>query len=597
MDDHLFDEWKKALEDFKSSVAKDLDEIRSHKEALLKVKAEMDSAAAGGYYLRDDSRIVISAPEIIIGDVDRDGTLRPGSVATVILRGRELGLEGVGAAGSVRTRAASIRQTAVDPGIDGQEAVVGSISEVVSQAGSIVLDANASKGAFSRSPQPGGEGGVRIHADGNLTVEASVSSELQKEELERRLKNLESLKTQAEKEVDGGIKAFDAMAGSIKSVCDYEGDVLQDVMDVRANMSQLFEMEEQMQGMSEALYRSYESCARALSRLAEINRQISCLKNEQSTLKTGDDYKKSLTGASVSIIGERVDLVSRDGDGNLRDNEGAGVGILASDISVEAVDARSALQKNGRMRVNAKTVEISTLSASDLKYNDQSELESATYTAVGDVRVLSKNVSIESIDQEIRDGKLQEKALAVDGRFSLRAEKMDLTATDTEGKATGSLSLNAKALAMRSMDVDKEKRSDKELSPGSTMVLVSEKMYLGAKSDDVKSKLVQAKSEEIGLFADKTLEAQQEEKAVLQLSGGKTALSGSENAVYGKTTVHGATEIKDALKAPKASIEHVEAKTSFKSQNISDGIPVPVPAPPAHFSGKLKAENAPQSEQ
>ena len=594
--DNLFDEWKKTLEDFKSSVAKDLDEIRRHKEALQQVKAEMGGAAGSGYYLRDDHRIVISAPEIIIGDVDPDGTLRPDGLARVILRGREVDLDGVGAAGSVRTRAASIRQTAADPGIDGQEAVVGPISEVVSQAGSIVLEANASKGAFSRTPLSSGDGGVRIHADADLTVEASVSSQLQKEALERRLKSLETLKAQAEKDVDGDIKAFDAMASSIKSVYEYEDDVLQDVMDVRANMSQLAEMEEKMQGMSEALYRSYESCARALSRLAEINRQISCLKNEKSALKTGDDYKKALTGASVSIIGERVDLVSRDGDGNLRDNEGAGVGILANDISVEAVDAHRALQKEGQVRVNAKTVEISTLSASDLQYNDRHELESASYTALGDVRVLSKNISVESVDQEIQDGKLQEKALAAEGRFSVRAENMDLSATDTEGKATGSLSLNAKAVAMRSMDVDKEKRSDKELAAGSSMVLVSEKMYLGAKSDKLKSKRVQTQSEEIGLFADKTLEAQQE-KAVLQLSGGKMALSGSENAVYGKTEVHGATEIKDAFKAPKATIDHVEAKTSFKSQNISDGIPVPVPAPPASFNAKLKAEDAPQSQQ
>ena len=592
--DYFFDEWKKALEDFRSSVSKDLDEIRRHKEEIRQVKAEICSAKNSGYFLRDDNRIVISAPEIIIGDVDRDGTLLGNGPAHVVLRGHQVDLDGVGGAGSVRTRAASIRQTAADPGIDGQEAVVGPISEVVSQAGNIVLDANATKGVFSRSPQPAGDGGVRIHADGHLSVEASVSSQRQKDLLERRLKSLEDQKTRAEKEVEGGIKSFDAMAETIKKVCDYDGDALSDVMDVRANIARLAEIEEKMQGMSDALYRSYESCALALSRLAEINRQISCLKNEESAVKTGDEFKQKLTGSSLSIVGERVDIISKDGDGNIRDNAGAGLGILANDIRVEAVDAKGALQKDGRMTINAKTVDISTLSAGDLKYDDKNELQSATYTAQGDVLVRSKNIKFETVDQELKDKKLEEKALAEGGSFSVRAEKMDFSATDTEGKATGSLAFNAKAVSMRSMDVEKEKRTDDKLSAGSTMVLVSEKMYIGAKSDDVKSKLVQAESEEIGLFADKTLEAQQE-KAVLQLSGGKTALSGSENQVYGKTVINGKTDVKDEFKAPKATIEHVDAKTSFKSQNISDGIPVPPPPCTASFSAKLKAEKAPES--
>ena len=594
--DYFFDEWKKTLEDFRSGVSKDLDEIRRHKEEIRQVKEAICSAVNSGYFLRDEHRIVLSAPEIIIGDVDRDGMLHEGGASHVILRGNLVDLDGVGGAGSVRTRAASIRQTAADPGIDGQEAVVGSISEVVSQAGNIVLDSCATKGVFSRSPQPAGDGGVRIHADGELTVEASVSNKRQKEILDRRLKSLETLKSQAEEDVEGGIKSFDEMAASIKSVCDYEETSLSDVMDVRASIRELDEMEDRMKGMSDALYRSYSSCARALSRLAEINRQIACLKHEQEALKTGDDYKKNLTGASVSIVGERVDILSRDGDGNLRDNEGAGLGIQANDIKVEAVDAKGALQKEGRLFVNAQTVEVSTQNAQELKYNDRRELEGATYSAEGDFVVRSKNVSFELLDQEIKDSQLQEKALAKDGSFRVRAQKMDFSATDTEGKATGSLDLNAKAVAIRSADVEKEKRTDNALSSGSTLVLVSEKMYLGAESQDIKSKRVQAVSEEIGLFADKTLEAQQE-KAVLQLSGGKTALSGSGNEVYGKTTLNAATEVKDQFKAPKAVIEHVEAKTSFKSPDISDGIPVPPPPSMASFSAKLKAEDAPKQEE
>jgi hypothetical protein len=190
---------------------------------------------------------------------------------------------------------------------------------------------------------------------------------------------------------------------------------------------------------------------------------------------------------------------------------------------------------------------------------------------------------------------MQEKALTKEGSLKIRAEKMDLSATDTEGKATGSLAMNAKAVSLRSMDVEKEKRTDDKLAAGSTMVLVSEKMYLGAKSKDVKSKKVQAVSEEMGLFADKTLETQQGDgKATLQLADGKAALGGSETQVYGKTTINAATEVKAELKVPKATIDNVEAKSSFKSPNISDGIAVPGAPSSASLSAKLKTEDAPK---
>ena len=141
--------------------------------------------------------------------------------------------------------------------------------------------------------------------------------------------------------------------------------------------------------------------------------------------------------------------------------------------------------------------------------------------------------------------------------------------------------------------------TDKEgkVAAGSTMTLVSEKMYVGAKSKDVKSKKLQAVSEEMGLFADKTFEAQQGDgKAVVQLDGGNAAVGGSKTDVFGATTINGKTEVKDELKAPKATIDNIEAKSSFKSPNISDGMAVPGAAGGGSLSAKLKAEDAPKSE-
>ena len=62
---------------------------------------------------------------------------------------------------------------------------------------------------------------------------------------------------------------------------------------------------------------------------------------------------------------------------------------------------------------------------------------------------------------------------------------------------------------------------------------------------------------------------------------------------YGKTTINKDTEVKGEIKAPKATIDNLEAKSSFKSQNISDGVAAGGGGG-GSVSAKLKAEDAPK---
>ena len=118
MADYIFDSWKQLMTDFRQSVQKDLEEIHTQKQAVQQMKAEIFSRMDSGRYYRDPERIVISAPEIVIGNVDYSGDLIDGG-GKVIVKGNNLSLEGVGSEGQVVTRAPRIRQTAVNPGIDG----------------------------------------------------------------------------------------------------------------------------------------------------------------------------------------------------------------------------------------------------------------------------------------------------------------------------------------------------------------------------------------------------------------------------------------------------------------------------------------------
>jgi len=354
-------------------------------------------------------------------------------------------------------------------------------------------------------------------------------------------------------------------------------------------------------------------------------------------------------------VAERISVATADGDGNLHTNPGAGISvrtprmglnmhddqgalvkdgyfsvsakditfntvnpkdqgkewpmegkvkIQSKDINLEAIDYKmndknqlweKELTKEGKITMSAKTVEVSTANPKGIERDEKGKLIKGEYQGEGDVIIRSKTVTVESLDYEVKDGKLSTKALTKDGKLGIRTEKTTVIAADTEGKATGSINLNAKAVNVKSMDVDKEKLTDSKLAAGSTMTLVSEKMYVGAKSKDVKSKKVQTVSEEIGAFADKTLEMQQGEgKAAVQLDGGNAAVGGSKTQVYGETTINGKTEVKDELKAPKVVGDSVEAKSAFKSKNISDGMAMGGASGGGKLSTKLKNEDAPK---
>ena len=249
--------------------------------------------------------------------------------------------------------------------------------------------------------------------------------------------------------------------------------------------------------------------------------------------------------------------------------------LKSKNITIESTDYEVADKKlkekqmtaDSKIRLRAKTIEVSTEGSANVEVDDEGKLTKASYTAEGDIIVRSKTLTVASSDNDLENGETKEKALTAGGSIAIRAEKLDLAATDTEGKATGSVSINAKEVAVKSMDTDKDSHDDKELAAGSTMFIVSETMTVGAKSKDIKSKKVEAMSEEISIAADKTLETNQGDgKAVAKLADGNATLEAS------KAEIGCDTEVKGEVKAPKGTIDKIQASTSFKSPNITDGM-------------------------
>lgn len=590
--DYIFKDWQDKLLEFESSVKKDLVEIRKCKAEMQQMKLDIASLKKGRF-ISDNERLILSAPEIIIGYVDEGGLLKEGSASHVIVRGTQVDVHGIGEGGQVDMRAPSIRQIAEDPGSDGHERVVYPRSEVVSQARNITLQSNDAEGLFSDFPGSTGGSGILIHADKHVKIEASVSSERKEKQLSKLVSQLKERSQELEKQTTKHKLSFGLMITDMEKLLAKRSLLVVDDQLVRSSFDAIEDLNGQIEQMSLSLTEEVRSYADVLSLLAETSRQLKCLDEEKGKIKKGDAYKKNYTGAHVSIDGEYISLTSVDGDGNLRDNKDSGIALKANAVSVAALEADGSLKKEGKFSINTKTVEITTADNKDMKYDEKSgEITTAKHPTEGDVLIRSKNITLESTDYEVADKELKEKALTQGGKISIRAEKALLSATDTEGKAAGTISLNAKDVSLKAMDTDKESHEDKEPAQGGKVQLLAENMLLGEKD---KSKQLQMVSEAIGLAADKTLKAVQgDNKAVVELSGENASVTASEVSVKAKTAIEGDTqikgetkikgdtevdgstkvsgdsEVKGEVKASKGTFDKLEAKMSFKSMNIQD---------------------------
>ena len=582
-----FKYWQEALDDFQKNVEKDLDEIRRYKSEVQQMKIDLIDHLEKGRYVRDDQRVIISAPEIIIGNVDKSGTLC-GSNSRIILRGTNISLDGVGAGasgvGSIVSRAASIRQIAVDPGMDGQENVAKGISEIVSQARNVIIRSEKqANDVFPTYGLSGTDGGITLSTDGQISLNATLPCETLKERLEQEETALTTQTNDLKKEASQAKSEVSSLISQIDKLFDQDLMNLDETM-TRTNYMDIEELHEEIRNISGTIYTSMTRYFNVLSRLAEANRQLNSIKEQKEAAgQLQSSFKEKSTDTFISLRSENISLTSTDGDGNLRTNDGAGIGLAGKEISLTSYGNDGALIKDSGIYMGSQDVEINTA-------NPKIADKNTDLPAEGSVRVVSKAIQVEAVDYETKDDKTEEKSLTKEGTFTLRAEKINLNATDTECKATGTIAANAKTVEVKAMDVDKEKRTDKELAAGSSLLLLAEKVYAGARDKKTRSKSVQVASDKVGLFGDTTVELQQDGKAILQLSGGDAALSGSKTTLYGEMTSQGKSTFKSDVTAGTVEMKNLKVDSSFKTPYTTEGISVPGAPSTAKLSAKLSEE-------
>ena len=623
--DTVFSDWKQALQDLQNCVEKDLDEIRKQKAEVQQIKIDILNQLAEGKYFRDDKRIVISAPEIIIGDVDKSGTLW-GDGGAVVVRGGHVDIEGTGKTGNVNTRAPFISQIAVDPGPDGIEEVVYPHSQIVNQARNIVLQSNNSNDYFSQPPVSGGAG-VRIHADDSIEISATQSVEERGNVISDELSMLQSAKSDLNTEASNKMKQVNSIISDVEDILSSSDDMTGDEFDMRSNLVDLVDLQNQYDTLIPALYNAVTNCIDTLSRLAETNRRITALEAEQDEVNDAkSDFTDKSTGARLTVNAEQMIFSSVDGDGNIRTNDESAIRMQACNLSVNTLKEDGTLIEDSGVSFRTGSLSISTANT------EMTDETNGSITTGGSVWINTKDFGVSAVDFDIKDGALEVKDQTAEssiymraentvltsqdkdgnttgkfsvnvtdtkfsstdadknttGTFNVQAEKMALSSTDKDknatgqftlvtelasvaaidkdGKAMGQISLDAKDVYVKATDVDAEKLTDKNMAEGSSLMLLAEKMYIGRSDQDNLAKELQVSAEKTGIYGKTTAEVQQgEAKAVVQLDG------------------------------TKATADNLEAKKSFKSKNISDGMAVPGASSSASLSAKLKEADAPKA--
>ena len=498
---------------------------------------------------------------------------------------------------------------------------------------------------------------MRIHADETIEISATRSVEKLDSIISDRLSALNSVKSDLTSEASKKMSQVNDVISDIQDIFDAEADLNGGLMDVRTNIVDLIDLQNQYEGMIPALYGAVQNCIDTLSRLAETNRRITALEAEQDRISNAKtDFTDKTTGSSLTVEAEQMFFSSVDGDGNIRTNDESAIRLRARHLVADTLNADGTLIDDSNISLASGTIALSTTNT------EMTDETTGSITSGGSVAIMTKDFSVAAVDYDITEDGLEEKDQAAEssitfraeniamasidkegnstgtfsvnaadtmfssadkdknttgtfgvqvnnmalssydkdknatGQFTLVTELASVAAIDKDGKAKGQISLDAKDIYVKATDVDAAKLTDQNMAAGSSLTLLAEKMYVGRMDTDNQAKELTLSSEETGVYGKTTAEMQQgEAKAVVQLTGGNVAVSGSKAEFYGDNTVNGKTTFKGEITAPKAAIDSLQAKSEFKSPNIKDGMPAAPAAGGGSLSAKLKEADAPKA--
>ena len=557
--------WEERLNNFKQALDKELQEIQQCKAELAEIQKEVQESLSGIRYVREEGRLVLSAPEIVIGDVDPLGVLGP-RYSKVIIRGNEVKVEGTS---RILNRAPEIHSLAEHPGRDGQESTLPYHSEIVQVARNVLVNGVSDAEVINPNRDMVSRPGVAITSRGSIDVNASVSCEYETQQLDQAIQALKNQKSQTDKQIADIEKEVKAASMELDLLLKLPDVNVSDTL-VRVNYLDISELHEEY---NQKVKRMCEKCMAyysALATQADTNLRIAALEKQKETVEGRKaNFEEQTTGSSIYLQSERIRLDTRDGDYHTRTNPEAGFFVNSSHISLTSYMDDWKTIEESYLYVGTQKATIST---QNYNYSDPQKGEGEVVTE-GEVNILSKTVRVQAVDADLKEFEPTEKALTPESQLTVRMEQTQVQATDTEGKATGLIDMNAKNLRLKSMDVDKESGEEKELSQGSQLQLLAESMFIGSTEDKQQTLLAQVAADRLKLFAKTENEWQlDEDKGLLRLKEGTATFSSKGLEFWGKTTFNDQAQF-TVVQVGDVKVDNIDVSKSSKTPHTSDGMP------------------------
>ena len=568
------------MQKYQASIDKELDEMRRCKAEMQQLKRDITNQYSAGYYKRDNQRIVISAPEIVIGNVLKDGTLIPNEPSTVIIRSNTIRQEGVATAygrGSIINKAPQIKNICVDTGLDGCENVVNDDSRFTVQAQGIALKSEKADGTFVDVPSAE-NGGISLQADEHITVSALAPLAYRKGQIVDAIEIQEQSKTQYEKAANNKLTQIQSCTKTLNQlytegtkIFNAQPNGQKEAFKAAPKMVDLDELNKMIKMKQSSLCQLIKEFQENTSKAAEASRQIKSLNAEKTKIEATQEKVKNHenTNAAIDIFAENTCIQSIDANYEICKSDGAGLDITAKNVGIGAIDHRKGLIYDSNFSVNTHHVKLST---ANKKFNgDTLELP-----AEGDVKITSRDIILESVDKEYNeenatpgtsaDEMIKEKQLAKGGSIKLRAKNVNVRSQTTEGEPEGEFNVNSKIVKMGAVSQD-EKSDNLTVAKDSLIALNFEGAHIAAVD------WLSINSRKNAVFsAMENLEIQQDEdKAVLQLTDGKATVKAKDTNIMGTTTLTGKTTFKADAQFETASIKKLTVDSGLKTPNSSEG--------------------------
>ena len=567
---------KAALDTYKTDqIQADLDNIQKRKDDVYDACTKALELSKAKRYIHDDNVLILSAPHIIIGNVDAMGNLIS-SDNLIEIRSNTLSLHGVGPGGIISTKAPTIEHIAVNPGSDGLTNTIEATSSIKLQSRGVGISATNDQGSFADEALFGN--GISLITDSALNLQATPSCKEKKRHVEERIAicdtRINELKTAADKKRQD----IDQCIDTIENLMNLSDDLLKSESDLRTNQQMMSILQNEYKLKEQALISHVTAYIHTVSEWAESKRTHAALTQMKDDLQAKEaQFKDDVNTSKVTIQGERISIETRDGDNNVKTHANAGLTINAPHVRVSSYDNEQALIDGSDINLSTQQLNIDTIAPGQPDNNGESE---AKLSDKGHVTITTKTVLLQGIDQKVKQeegkDKYTETAVAKDSRLSVLMEHIDMGATQTtDGKIMGDITLNAKDITLHAMDQDIDqdsgKRSDKEMAAETKLTLQAADIVLGNIKDEDKSQSITLKTDKLASTAKTSISLTQgEDKATLKLEGGKMTQKSETTEIDSKTTIKQATELKDKLTGTKAEFKTVKATSKLKGPKIDD---------------------------